>query len=277
VNTLKTLVLASLATVVLPAAALAQEPDAEGSKDHPLFTRMPGYYISRYEETEFEGHAFWVGEQQVQVEGHLTHIRYALQGGAKEPSRIQILRNYEAAITRIGGKVTRSDYDGSSFLKVARDGREIWVHVDAYITSEWTLWIVEKAAMKQDVTANADAWRADIASTGRAVVYGILFDTDKATLRPESETALAEIASLLAGNASLNLLVVGHTDMSGDLGHNMKLSEDRAAAVVAALVAKHGVGGARLKGCGVGPLAPVAPNDTEEGRAKNRRVELVKR
>jgi len=277
VNALKVTCAAARAVSVLPVAGLAQEANLVGGRDPPLLTRMPGYYISRYEETAFDGRSFWVGEQEVKVEGRLTHILYALKSGATEPSRLQILRNYEAAITKIDGKVTRSDYDGSSFLKVAKDGKEIWVQVDAYITSEWSLWIVEKAGMKRDVTANADAWRSDIASTGRAVVYGILFDNDKATLKPESEAAVKEIAVLLSKNASLNLLVVGHTDMTGDLAHNMKLSEDRTAAVVAALVGKHGVAAARLKGYGVGPLAPGAPNDTEGGRAKNRRVELVKR
>ena len=276
-NALKAIVLETLVVPLLAVAGFAQETDVEGSKDHPLLTRMPGYYISRYEETAFDGRSFWVGEQEVKVEGRLTHILYALKAGAKEASRLQILRNYEAAIAKIRGKVTRSDYDGSSFLKVTKDGKEIWVQVDAYITSEWSLWIVEKAAMKQDVTANADAWRNDLASTGRAVVYGILFDTDKATLKPESEAAIREIAALLAKDASLNLLVVGHTDMTGDLAHNMKLSEDRAAAVVAALVGRHGVAAGRLEGYGVGPLAPVAPNNTEDGRGKNRRVELVKR
>jgi outer membrane protein OmpA-like peptidoglycan-associated protein len=277
VTTLRALTFAALAVVVVPAAGLAQEADVEGSKDHPLFTRMPGYYISRYEEKDFEVHSFWVGEQEVPVEGRLTNIRYAVKSGAKEATRLQILRNYEAAITKIGGKVTRSDYDGSSFLKVTKTGKEIWVHVDAYITSEWGLWIVEKAAMKQDVTANADAWRDDIARIGRAVVYGILFDTDQATLKPESSAVLREIATLLSRDPSLNLLVVGHTDMTGEFAHNVKLSEDRAAAVVAALVGTHGVAAGRLKAYGVGPLAPVASNGDEDGRAKNRRVELVKR
>jgi len=277
VNTLKAIAVVAVAALAVPVAALAQEGDVEGGRDHPLLTRMPGYYISRYEEKEFEAHTFKVGEQDVQVEGHLTQIRYALASGAKEASRLQILRNYEAAIGKIGGKVLRSDYDGSSFLKVVKDGKEVWVHVDAYITSEWTLWIVEKAAMKQDVVANADAWHADIASSGRAIVYGILFDTDKATLKPESDPVLREIAALLAKDESLGLLVVGHTDMTGELAHNMKLSDERAASVVSALVTRHGVAAGRLKGYGVGPLAPVASNDTEDGRAKNRRVELVKR
>lgn len=266
-----------VALVMVPLVALAQEQDVEGSKDHPLLSRMPGYYISQYEQSEFAGHAFLVGGKETQVEGRLTRILYGKQPDAKEPSRLQILRNYESALAKIGGTVLTSDADGSSYLKLVKDGREVWVHVDAYITSQYGLWIVEKAGMKQDVVADAAAWRADIRSTGRAVVYGITFDTDKATLKPESAPVIKEIAALLAGSPDLKLLVVGHTDMTGDLAHNRTLSEQRAAAVVAALVGTHGVAASRLAAFGVGPLAPVAPNDSEGGRAKNRRVELVRR
>jgi outer membrane protein OmpA-like peptidoglycan-associated protein len=112
---------------------------------------------------------------------------------------------------------------------------------------------------------------------GRHVaVYGIHFDTDRSEVRPDSRPALEEIAKLLAQNPGLQLLVVGHTDMTGSMDANRKLSQARAESVVRALVSQHGVSESRLKGYGVGPLAPVATNDTEEGRAKNRRVELVK-
>jgi len=88
---------------------------------------------------------------------------------------------------------------------------------------------------------------------------------------------LAEIAKLLANNPTLNLHVVGHTDSTGAFDHNMTLSKARADAVMNALVSAHGVAASRLQASGVGPLAPVASNDTEDGRAKNRRVELVRR
>ena len=83
-------------------------------------------------------------------------------------------------------------------------------------------------------------------------------------------------AKLLEGNAALSVYIVGHTDITGSYEHNLQLSRDRAAAVVKALVGKHGIAASRLKEAGVGPLAPVAANDTEEGRARNRRVDLVR-
>jgi outer membrane protein OmpA-like peptidoglycan-associated protein len=125
------------------------------------------------------------------------------------------------------------------------------------------------------VTVNADALAKDIARTGHVAIYGIYFDTGKADLKPESEPVLKEIAKLLQHNPELKLYVVGHTDNVGDLTYNMKLSQARANAVVEELVSKYGVDAKRLKAHGVGPLSPVVSNNTEEGRAKNRRVELV--
>ena len=125
------------------------------------------------------------------------------------------------------------------------------------------------------VTIDAAAMAKDISSTGRVALYGIYFDTDKADLKPESEPTLQEIAKLLKQDASLKLYIVGHTDNVGGFDYNVGLSERRAAAVVKELTAKHGIPATRLKPAGVGMLSPVAPNDREEGRAKNRRVELV--
>ena len=107
-------------------------------------------------------------------------------------------------------------------------------------------------------------------------IYGIYFDFNKAEVKPESEPALKEITKLLQQNPNLKLYVVGQTDNEGALDYNMKLSQQRAEAVVKELVTKYNVVQGRLTACGLGPLAPVISNDTEEGKAKNRRVELVK-
>ncbi|HXY40029.1 MAG TPA: OmpA family protein [Vicinamibacteria bacterium] len=130
--------------------------------------------------------------------------------------------------------------------------------------------------MQQYVTADATALGSDIKSTGHVAVYGITFDTNKAEVKPKSKPTLDQIAALLKQDPALKLKVVGHTDMTGLFDANLKLSQARAESVVQVLVAQHGVAASRLRGYGVGPLAPVARNDTDEGRAKNRRVELVK-
>ncbi len=258
------------------AGTVRAETDKEGSKDHPLFNRMPGFYIHQYDEKEFDSHTFWVKDKETIVEGHLYSIMYSIQPGVKEPGRVQILRNYENAVKKIGGKVLSLTDDGDLYLMAAKDGKEFWVHVNAYVTSQYSVIIIEKAGMKQDITANAAVFANDIKATGRTAVYGIYFDTNKAEIKPTSEAALSEIAKLLTADPALKIYVVGHTDSIGDTGANMKLSQARAEAVIKALTNRFAVLVTRLKGYGVGPLAPVASNDTEEGRAKNRRVELVK-
>jgi len=270
-------VIAALACFCLPAAAVRAQSDAEGTKDHPLFTRMPGFYIASEEAKDFDGHEFMLNSDKKEtVEGKLTHILYSLKEGAKEPSRLEILRQYEGAFKKIGGTVMVHDSDGSSYMKLVQGGREIWVHVDAYITSQYNLSIVEKGGMEQTVTADAKALADGIHATGHIAVYGIYFDSGKSLVKPESDPALTEIAKLLKGDPALKLNVVGHTDNDGTLDNNMKLSQARAEAVVQALTGKYGIAATRLKAFGVGPLAPVASNDTADGKAKNRRVELVK-
>jgi OOP family OmpA-OmpF porin len=126
------------------------------------------------------------------------------------------------------------------------------------------------------VTVGAAAMAKDISTTGHVALYGIYFDTDKADLKPESQPTLKEIADLLKQESSLKLYIVGHTDNVGGFDYNVGLSERRAATVVKELTDKYRVAALRLKPAGVGMLSPVAPNDSEQGRAKNRRVELVK-
>ena len=110
---------------------------------------------------------------------------------------------------------------------------------------------------------------------GHIALYGIYFDTDKAVLRPESRPTLDEMAKLLTSQPQLNVFIVGHTDNQGSFDHNMTLSRQRAEAVASSLVQNYRINKARLRTAGVGYLAPVASNVGEDGRALNRRVELV--
>lgn len=127
------------------------------------------------------------------------------------------------------------------------------------------------------VAVNAEAIGSDITEYGRVVLDGIVFDFDKATLRPESEAALGAMAEYLAANPAKIFYVVGHTDSVGTFAYNQKLSADRARAVVEALKTGHGVASGRLEPHGIGPLTPVFSNGTDAGRDQNRRVELVER
>lgn len=255
----------------------AQQKDDPNCKDHPLFTRMPDSWIHSCDQKEFDAYEFITGKgTKTRVEGQTWKLRYYPQAKAKtKPSALQILRNFENAVKKLGGTMLFSD-PGRETFRLTREGKEIWVEVWAEFTGKYGLMIVQKEAMAQDIVANADAFANDLKSTGHVAIYGIYFDTGKSTLKPESEQAIGEIAKLLKNDAGLKVYVVGHTDNVGGLEANMKLSQDRAEAVMQSLVRSHGIGAARLKAYGDGPYAPVASNDSEEGRAKNRRVELVK-
>jgi len=256
---------------------LAAQPDKPGCSDHPLFpTRMPNYRIETCETRVFDSFGFSVtnGPKRV-VEGKLTFITYAVDDRKDDQTGVAVVRNYENAIRKIGGTVAASDPQRWVNGSVVVDGREVWFQAEKGNSKIW-LRIVEKQAMDQHIVADAASFANDLEAAGHAAVYGIFFDTGKAILKPESTPALLEVAKLLAANPALKLWVVGHTDSVGSIDDNMKLAQARAAAVVTALTTTHGVAPARLQGHGVGPLAPVASNDTGDGRAKNRRVELVK-
>jgi len=286
--------------------------DKEGSKDHPLISRYPGSFIGEYQVMEFDEFNLPLGKandgnlvKSQKLEGKITHIVYAAPAGR---SILEVYRNYESAL-RKGGFETLFSCTGveacgsSGPTLVAANGAEDWSWTaglrilsaklprsqgDVYLSllvGQWSnldrgssvnLYVVECKPMEAGlITVNAAALAGDIGRTGHSAVYGIYFDTGKAEIKPESEPALKEIAKLLSENPALKLLVVGHTDNVGALAANMDLSKRRAAAVVEALSGKYGAPAARMVAQGAGQLAPVASNTTEEGRAKNRRVELV--
>jgi OOP family OmpA-OmpF porin len=261
------------------AFAAGDPNDREGCKDPALFTRMPGYYISQCDEKEFERYEVPVtADFKTQaVEGRYLMITYALNEGARQASGLQIVRNYANAAAAIGAKKVIEFEDGGAqyiTLKISRDNSETWVHVEA-VSSQYTLYMVEKQLMKQAVVADAASLAGSIRETGKASVYGIYFDTGKSEIKSESEPALKEIAKMLQADPRLKLYVVGHTDNVGAYAANLTLSNSRADAVVKALVGRYAVAASRLQPFGAGPTAPVQSNATEEGRARNRRVELV--
>lgn len=258
------------------AFALPQK-DNDKCKDSPLFNRMPDSWIHGCDEKSFDAHQFFVAKgKQERVEGRKVVIRYYPQADAKtKPSELEILRNFENAVTKLGGKVVYSERSRST-LQLTQDGKELWVEVTAEFTGKYGLTIIEKAAMKQTIVADAAAFAGDLKATGHVAVYGIFFDSGKAELKPESTPALEEITKLLGADAALKLWVVGHTDSQGSAESNLDLSRRRADAVIKALTTTHKVAPSRLAPFGAGPYAPVATNDSDEGRAKNRRVELVK-
>jgi OOP family OmpA-OmpF porin len=253
--------------------AVAQEKDAENCKDHPLLSRMRNYYISdcktAYDEAEFN-----IGNDQTKkVEGQKTTIGYARQEGSPEVSYLQIRRNYGNAIKSLGGEVL-FDEDRYFTGHVVKNGKEAWVSLEMFNDGrDYTLTILEVEAMAQEVTAGEmlNALNKD----GFIALY-INFDTGEADIKPESEATIAQIVALLKDNSDLKVSIEGHTDNVGTPASNKTLSRARAMSVMDAVV-KGGVAAARLSAAGWGQERPIADNRSEDGRAKNRRVEIVKK
>lgn len=261
--------------IILTAAiVLAEEQDVEGSKDHPLLSRMNNYYISEYEEFAYDSHEFYDAEDnEYVIEGRKWEISYTLKEGFSPPGQLKVRKNFINAIKKIGGTIL---FERGLYMKFAKDNTETWIEVWASDDgSDYRLTIVERTIMEQEVVADPEAMADDIKRTGHVAIYGIYFDFDSYVIKPESEPTLKAISELLKKDTSLKVYVVGHTDMTGTFEYNMELSSKRAGAVIKALVNKYGISVNRLNAKGVGPLCPVSTNKTEDGRKLNRRVELV--
>jgi len=307
----------ALATLLSP--RLARAADVEGSRDHPLVSRIPGSEIRQYEQAKFGQVVLPVGKatgkgkfaDQVTSEGKVTRVAYRLPA---DRSPLEAYRQYRAALTTAGFELLwsceRQSACGNWFAqnfnglpgekrvfggeaiaekeeyylaaRLRRPEGDVVVQVLAYPTvprgtGYARVRVVETRPMEAGlVTVDADAMKRDIERTGRVAIYGITFDTDSATIAPESNATLDEMAKLLKGSGGLSVFIVGHTDGTGSFDHNLGLSRRRAAAVVEALV-QRGIAQTRLAAHGVGPLAPVGSNETDEGRGRNRRVEMVRR
>lgn len=272
--------LAPLLACIAFLSPIAMAQDAGGAKDHPMFSRMPGYAISNADVHDFSAFEFQL-EPPKSLEGRYWHIEYAIGEGGKRASPLQISRNYTNLVERQGGKKLREEVSSGGGLAVAElktGGRNLLMQIDINNSGEmYVLTVVEEAAMEQQVEFTASELATALKGTGRVALRNILFDTGKATLQPRSEAALAPVGELLKSDPALKLEIQGHTDNAGAPAANLKLSQERAAAVRAHLVQKLGVAAARLTSAGFGDTRPVADNGSEAGRAANRRVELVRK
>jgi len=258
----------------LPPALLAQEQDAEGCKDSSLIQRMPGSAIHSCEHAEFDSVQMPVGKDadgnpaMKAIEGEKW---YWDMGNREGLSDVQVFRNFLNALQTAKWTI---DFQNPTSQITAHKGQD-YVFFDNMNAGYYYETIVHLKEMKQEVVADAAVLDDEINKTGHVAVYGIHFDTGKADILPDSEATLSEIVKLMQQDAALKLRVEGHTDNQGSAAANQTLSDKRAQSVVAWLT-KHGVATARLTAKGFGQTKPVADNSTEEGRAKNRRVELVK-
>lgn len=255
----------------------ARAQEGEPAKDHPSVPRFPGMVMLSGTETDFNGFDFQISadEKTKRAEGKSWEFEYGLKEGARHPSPLEIVRNYANQFTSRGGKVLYQASDNSvSTMMMPLGGGERWLRLqtngDSIIMN-----IIETAAMIQKVEFSADQMAEQAASTGKITLHGILFDTAKTEIKPESNPVLDEVAAMMKKSAGLKFRIEGHTDNVGAKASNLTLSKGRAAAVKTALVAR-GIDGARLTSDGLGDTKPVADNATDDGRQQNRRVELIK-
>ncbi len=280
------------AMLVFSVNALAQQPkDNPKCKPNPVFNRFAGEVMNNCDQLRFNGIELqrWKkagdpksGTETFKVEGEYWYYYSGIGKDAegRYSSELEVVRNFENAVRQGKGEVLKVD-DRYVYYHVQKGNDEFWGQAGCGSGGNGCSAIMHKiiriAGMEQSVVVSSEQIAKAMGDEGKVVFYGIYFDTDKATLKVESAPTLAEMAKWLKANASAKVFIVGHTDMQGSVERNQKLSRDRAAAVIAALIKDHGISADRLGAEGVGPLAPVASNTGEAGRAKNRRVEMVLR
>ncbi len=295
-----------LAAVLTSASAFAAKPD---KSDHPLVSPYAGSTVYSKDVKQFDAYRVFKGWDKAAkkyntqtLEGNVTKLLYK---NPPQRSVLEIYRNYEAALKKEGvvmlyecdqakmecvdgyvGANLRSQFNINGIGNKA--GRYLFARLDqadqtAYLVlavgEQYTdVHVIEMKKMETGkVSVNLEKLLEGLDKDGYVVLEGIYFDTDKTEIKPESTQAIEQVAALLKQKPDLKLYVVGHTDAQGTLAHNLNLSDGRAKSVAAALVNGHRIAPDRLEGRGIGPLAPVASNATDGGRAKNRRVVLVQR
>jgi OOP family OmpA-OmpF porin len=275
--------------------AMAQDEDAEEEaeeetaeevvKDTPYFSGMPNYRIDDSKDQEFGDYKFINGKTCTTVEGRKFFRAYTLKAGAKMASDLQITRNYANAVKSMGGTVivegpipigdcSENADDRVLIGQVKKPEYELWIEVAPFNGgNDYYQVIVVKELMKQTVTSSdmIEALNRD----GYFTLH-INFDPGKSILKAEYNPVVEQIAEMMRQNPELAIIVEGHTDGRGDRQTNLPLSEARAGAVMKAIVSL-GIDPKRLSAVGYGPDRPIAPIDTEEGLAKNRRVEIRKK
>jgi outer membrane protein OmpA-like peptidoglycan-associated protein len=245
--------------------------------DYRLLGRMPSYAAGTPEKKAFDELGFAVrGEEEVtevSVQGAKYVVAYRVAPGAAAASDAEIQENYRAALSALGAALLYTD-PRTTVARLEQNGQTIWIRVYSQDGEIEVRAIEEKPFGATLQPPQAASLKSVLEKEGRVALY-VGFDGAKAALKPEAAKTVAEIVKLLKENPTLKLSIEGHTDDVGPRPANEKLSRDRAAAVLDAIAAG-GIARARLSSAGHGPAKPIADNGTSEGRAKNRRVELVK-
>ena len=257
---------------------------AQGIDHHPVVKPMPGSKLipGQSKKMNFSAHTFYVGKinkpDRVEKKGKYWRLRYLIKDAQgrvnKNISRLEIAENYKAAALEKGGTLLYEVNGKLTFTLPMNNGSTLWAYLSAGEGSYY-LYIIEEAGFKQRLFFGADEMKMELDAKGSISLYGINFDTDSDKLKLGAEKLLIEMVKLMKSNPELKIEIQGHTDNVGSASHNLALSNKRANSVKSFLLL-YGVSTSRMVAKGYGMENPIESNDTEDGRAKNRRVELVK-
>ncbi|MCF6262956.1 MAG: OmpA family protein [Xanthomonadales bacterium] len=325
---MKIIKLLLVVSVMTTSFTLLAKEDAKGSRDHPLISRYPDFYIKQYAQAEFDEAKLIVAKfdekakqaETITVTGRVTNIRYAARQKDAKVSVLQLYRNYENALKKLGAEFIFTCRNESCF-EPYRSGTGVlvsnWVngrnnlykgifstihgdfgiltaslspsanekayimiavsadHINGYRSIQMSIVEAESLDIEKIAIGSPDDLHKAITAQGKVVLEGVYFEHNKASIKAESADTLEIIAAYLEANPNSRFYVVGHTDSSGSYEYNLKLSSNRAQAVLDKLIQSHNISPTKLKAVGVGSVSPAASNVDEDGQASNRRVELV--
>jgi len=277
---------AAVILFVLPLIFVLSATHAKEVKEHPLIRPFPGSKLMpKGVYQDFSEYSFWVTDPETKkavkknVKGKFWKLTYRLYDSKgnwdSSHSILEYRENYKQAAIEKGGTILYENGGYLTFILPGDNGSTTWCEVHIWNKSQQDIRVIEEAGFKKNLTFGPAEMKAALDAEGRIRLYGILFDVDKATLQQDSTKELQHVVTLLKKNPELKLEVQGHTDNQGADGYNLQLSKRRAETVVNYL-GLFGIEPGRLNSKGFGETRPIEPNSTEEGRTKNRRVELVK-
>ena len=254
---------------------------AEGEKSDFIFGKMKNYTLNEQKIKDYEALTIKMPKpesteyEEKTVEGKYVETRYEFSGEQTSPSALQVLKTYQNAVNKLGGTMLYADNE-SFYAHFSKDGKEYYMELKSFNGGDFfDIKLVEPAELEEVLDILDSNTIVEALQTKGQIALYINFDSGKATIKPDSQSVIDEIVKALQSQTDLKVKVEGHTDNVGNETANQQLSEERAKAVMDA-VAAAGVDPARLSAAGFGMSKPVADNSTEEGRAQNRRVELVR-
>ncbi len=244
-------------------AAIPEKLPAGNKGDFPFLTPIPGSVAHGGQEDNAPFRLTPKGATEEEIVANGSVVRsYSLKDGS-QPLFVAV---YHEALLKAGWSIERETPNAEVIVAhYGKKGRNLWAYLIDH-GSDYDLRVGKEAP--------TDQMKSTLAADCHVALVGVLFDFNKSTLQPASDGVLTQVSMLMKANPSLNVEIQGHTDNVGGDGYNQTLSEARAGSVMAWLT-QHGVAAGRMTAKGYGKTQPVADNNRDDGRMKNRRVEIA--